>query len=185
MNELQIVQPAWAGKGDFLKVVRASARLSILDVLTGNANLRSIIVTSLDVALVREAKGNSNWAGRAGKPSSPSDDAPTFDRLLIDTGRFTLRDAKRRLDIAGTIAASGTPGLAVDAAGSFDEAPDRLTAHGKPVTGQGTSDAWPYSADLVSAVLVVTATGITASPLNFRDMTMKMTAKGTSLKKLY
>lgn len=184
VNDLRIAQPAWAGKGDFLKVVRASAHLSIFDVLTGNANPRSIIVTGLDVALVRDAKGNSNWAGRAGKRSSPGNDAPTLDRLLIDKGRFTLRDAKRRLDVAGTITANAATGVAVDAAGSFDGAPARLTARGKPVTGQGTSDAWPFSANLTSAVLNVTATGTTAGPLNVRDMTMKMTARGTSLKKL-
>ncbi len=184
VNDLRIAQPAWAGKGDFLKVANASARLPIFGLITGNADPRSITVTGLDVALVRDAKGNSNWAGRAGKKSAASGEAPSLDRLLVDQGRFTLRDAKRRLDVAGTITANTATGLAIDAAGSFDGAPARLKARGRPVAGRGTRDAWPFSASLASAVLTITATGTTAGPLNFRDMTLTMSAKGTSLKKL-
>lgn len=183
VRDLRIVQPAWAGKGDFLKVARASAHVSIFDLLTGNADPRSITITGLDVALARDAEGNSNWAGRVGKPESASKDSPSLDRLLIDKGRFTLRDAKRRLNVAGTITANAT-GLAIDAEGAFDGTPVRLKAGGKALTGQGRADAWPFSASLTSGVLGVTAIGTTAGALNFRDMTMKMTATGTSLKKL-
>ena len=183
VRDLRIVQPAWAGKGDFLKVARASAHVSIFDLLTGNADPRSITITGLDVALARDAEGNSNWAGRVGKPESASEDSPSLDRLLIDKGRFTLRDAKRRLNVAGTITANAT-GLAIDAEGAFDGTPVRLKAGGKALTGQGRPDAWPFSASLTSGVLGVTAIGTTAGALNFRDMTMKMTATGTSLKKL-
>ena len=97
VQDLRIVQPEWAGKGDFLKVARASAHLSIFDLLAGKADPQSITVRGLHVALVRDAKGNSNWAGRANTPSAASSGAPSLDRLLIDEGRFTLRDAKRRL----------------------------------------------------------------------------------------
>jgi AsmA family protein len=184
VSDLRIVQPAWAGKGDFLKVARASAQLSIFDLLAGNADPRSITVTGLDVALVRDAKGNSNWAGRVGTPSSAGSDSLSLDRLLIDKSRFTLRDAKRRLDVEGTIRANAATGLAIDAAGSFDGAPATINARGKAVVEQRSRDAWPFSASLTSGILDITASGTTAGPLNFRDMTMKMVARGSSLKKL-
>lgn len=184
VRDLRIVQPTWAGKGDFLRVAHASAHLSIFDLVTGEASPQSIAVTGLDVALVRDARGNSNWAGRANRPSSKGSDAPSLERLQIAQGRFTLRDAKRRLDIRGTVEADTASGLAIDASGRFDGAPARLKARGKPVAGKGGADAWPFSASLSSGVLDVTATGTTDGPLNFRDMTMTMTARGSSLKTL-
>lgn len=184
VSNLRIVQPAWAGKGDFLKVARASVQLSIFDLLAGNVDPRSIAVTGLDAALVRDAEGNSNWAGRAGMPSSESGNGSSLDRLLIDKSRFTLRDAKRRLNVAGTITANAATGLAIDAAGSFDGAPATIKARGKAVVGRRASDAWPFSASMTSGTLDITASGTTAGPLNLRDMKMKMTARGSSLKKL-
>lgn len=184
VRDLRIVQPAWAGTGDFLTVSRASARVSIFDLIIGDADPQSITVMGLDVALVRDAKGNSNWAGRPGKTSSTSRDAPSLERLLIDKGRFTLRDVKRRLDIRGTIAADAATGLAIDAAGTFDGTPARLTARGNALAGQKAADAWPFSARLDSAVLDLSATGTAAGALNFRDMKMTIIAKGTSLKNL-
>lgn len=184
VSDLRILQPAWAGKGNFLKVARASAQLSIFDLLSGNADPRSIAVTGLDVALVRDARGNSNWAGRAGTQSPASRDARSLDRLLIEKSRFTLRDAKRRLNVAGTITANAATGLAIDATGRFDGAPATIKARGMAVVGQRSSDAWPFSASMTSGILDITASGTTAGPLNFRDMTMKMVARGSSLKKL-
>jgi len=184
VRDLRIVQPAWAGKGDFLKVARASARLSIFDLLAGDPDPQSISVTGLDIALVRDAEGNNNWAGRAGKPPQAGKGAPSLNRLVVDKGQFTLRDAKRRLDIAGTITADGARGLSIDAAGTFDGAPALLKARGEALAAEQENDPWPFSVSLTSDVLDVTATGTTAGPLNFRDMKLKMAARGTSLKKL-
>lgn len=184
VQDLRIAQPAWAGKGDFLKVTRASARLSIFDLIAGDPDPQSVSVTGLDIALIRDAKGNSNWAGRSDKPPRADSGAPSLNRLLIDKGRFSLRDAKRRLDIAGTVTAGAAQGLAIDAVGSFDGAPARLKARGKALAAQSGNGPWPFSVSLTSDVLDVTASGTTAGPLNFRNMTMKMTARGTSLKKL-
>lgn len=184
VQDLRIVQPAWAGKGDFLKLTRASARLSIFDLLAGDPDSQSISVAGLEIALVRDAKGNSNWAGRSGKPPRADSGAPSLNRLQIDKGRFSLRDAKRRLDIAGTVTADAAQGLVIDAAGSFDGTPARLKVRGKALAPQQGNGPWPFSASLTSDVLDVTASGTTAGPLNFHDITMRMTARGTSLKKL-
>ncbi|MDO9369724.1 MAG: AsmA-like C-terminal region-containing protein [Sphingopyxis sp.] len=104
--------------------------------------------------------------------------------MIIDKGRFTFRDAKRRLDITGTIVADATHGLVIDATGTFDGTPARLNARGGALDAQQDNSPWPFSAKLTSGVLAVAATGTTNGPLNFRDLSVKMTASGTSLKKL-
>ena len=184
VRDLRIAQPAWAGKGDFLKVSRASARMSVSDILTGDMAPRSITIEGLEAVLVRDAKGNSNWAGRADRRKSESGRALRLDLLSIDRSRFLLRDSKRRLDIAGTITADAQRGLNVDATGTFNGSPARIKASGNPI-GQRTVDGeWPFSASLSSDILDLAASGSTAGPLNFRDMKLEMRARATSLKEL-
>ena len=37
VHDVRVAQPAWAGEGDFLKLKSISARVSVLDMLTGSA----------------------------------------------------------------------------------------------------------------------------------------------------
>lgn len=184
VRDIRIAQPAWAGKGDFVKVSRASARVSIVDILSGDVAPQSITVTGLEAALVRDAKGNSNWAGRADRQQSKNGRALRLDRLSIDRARFSLRDAKRRLDVAGTITADAQHGLKVDAAGTFDGSPARIKANGQPITASTARSEWSFSASLSSDVLDLAARGSTVGPLNFREMKLTTRARATSLKQL-
>lgn len=184
IDDLRIAQPTWAGKGEFLTVARASARLSIFDILTGDVAPQSITIAGLEAALVRDAKGNSNWQGRADRQKAKSGHALQLDQLSIDRGRFSLRDAKRRLNIAGTITANAQRGLIVEADGTFNGSPARIEASGEPVTERGSGKNWPFTASLSSPILNLTANGTTAGALNFRDMKMTMRASAISLKEL-
>lgn len=184
VRDLQIAQPDWAGKGHFLKMERASAKLSIFDLLTGDIDPSAAAISGLDVALVRDADGNSNWSGSATDKSTAGTSAPRLGQLTITRSRFSLRDAKRRLDIAGSLSADARSGLVATAVGTFNGSPAKVAAKGDPIAGKGPGAPWPFSARLTSGLLYLSASGTTAGALNFRDISMKMTAKATSLKEL-
>lgn len=180
-RDLRIGQPEWAGVGDMVNVKRASARLSIFSILAGDVDPRSLDVEGINLALVRDAKGNSNWGGSA----EGNDDAGKplrIAELRIRAGRFTLKDAKRRLDIAGTIEAEERMGLAVAATGIFNGAPATLRASGGGPSA--TASGWPFTAQLSSGILDLNAKGIMAAPLDVTTMKMRITARGKSLKQL-
>lgn len=181
VRDLRIEQPAWAGKGDMVRVGRASARVPILSMLTGDVEPRSLDIDGLDLALVRNAEGNSNWSGRADRKSE-SGGPLRLAQLSIRNGRFTLKDAKRRLDIGGTIETSARTGLAIAASGHFNGVPATLRAAGGGLAK--TSAGWPFTARLSSDLLDLTAKGMMAAPLDTSAMTMTMRARGTSLKQL-
>ncbi len=103
-RSVRVGQPAWAGHGDMATIERLRIRLPILKLLTGTIAPRSIDIDGLSLALVRDADGRTNWGGRrpGGSDSSPP---PAIGTVRINDGRFTLKDAKRHLDIAGTIEA--------------------------------------------------------------------------------
>ncbi|MBY8823314.1 AsmA family protein [Sphingomonas colocasiae] len=184
VRDVRIGQPAWAGKGDFLRVSEARARMPILSLVTGRAMPRALHVKGLAIALVRDATGRSNWSPQARAGETRDDGGATgLETLVIENGRFSLRDAKRRLELAGTLSADPRTGLAASAAGRFDGAPARLEA-----TGGGTAvapgKAWPFHARLTSTPFALDARGTMAGVLDTGDMRMTMRAQGDSLKRL-
>lgn len=180
---IRIGRPAWAGKGDFLKIAELRTQVSIFSLLTGDADPRSLDVIGLDVALVRDAKGNSNWDGR--KDRSKERSRPLrLDSLTVRDSRFSLRDAKRRLDISGSLASDERAGLRLSAAGTFNGAPARAEARGRPIAAGSGTAPWPFTASLSSAPLDLDVKGTMAGILNADDLKMTMRTRGTSLKEL-
>jgi uncharacterized protein involved in outer membrane biogenesis len=182
-QSIRIAQPAWAGKGDLVKIAELRTKVSIFSLLTGNVAPRSLHITGLDVALVRDAKGNSNWDGRADKPGKRSQPLNLVS-LTIRDSRFSLRDAKRQLDISGSLAWDDRAGLRLSAAGTFNGAPARAEARGRPLANASETAPWPFTASLSSAPLDIDVKGTMAGILNTDDLKMKMRARGTSLKEL-
>lgn len=181
IRDLRIGQPKWAGTGDMVRVKRASARVPILPILTGNVDARSLEIDGVNLALVRDAEGNSNWGGRADRKSEEGSPL-RLSRLQIRHGRFTLQDAKRRLEISGTVEASDRTGLIIAASGRFNGAAATFEAKGGGPAD--TASDWPFTARLSSDLLDLTAKGTMAAPLDTRAMTMQIAARGTSLKQL-
>lgn len=182
-HDVRIGQPQWAGQGHLAKVQRASTRISVLSAITGNLSVRSVRLSGMELDLVRDASGKSNWSGRRAGPPSHSKKAPGLEQLEIENARFRLRDGKRRLNIAGTIA-SGDKGLSIVASGTFNGSPARLAATGAPIDPAAAFADWPFEGELKSPLLDLTAKGSMAGALNMRDMQMAMTARATSLKEL-
>ncbi len=181
IDDLRIGQPEWAGTGYMVRIKRASARVPILSLLTGNVDPRSLDIDGIDLALIRNAEVDSNWGGRA-DATTEGGRPLRLAQLHIRHGRFTLKDAKRRLDIGGTIEANDRSGLTIAATGRFNGAAATLQAKGGgPVA---TASGWPFTAHLSSNLLDLTAKGTMAGPLDTRAMTMRMVARGTSLKQL-
>jgi uncharacterized protein involved in outer membrane biogenesis len=184
VHNARIGQPDWVGKGHFVNVRRASARIPIFSLLTGNVTIRSLRVSGLELALVRDAEGNSNWAGPAEEQQSDGRNPLRLEQLTIDDSRFSLRDAKRRLDLSGHFSADGRRGLVVTASGTFNEAPARLTFTGNQLVEGDPEADWPFRAQLTSDLLALTVRGTMAGALNTRDMRVTMQARAPSLKQL-
>lgn len=184
VHDACIGQPAWAGQGDFVKVARADARIPILSLMTGNFVLRSLHVSGLELNLVHDSKGNSNWAGPAGEEHGGTRQLMQLDELTIDNSRFSLRDDKRHLDISGKVTADASNGLSVDAAGKFDGRPVRITARGGRLTKGNPQADWPFTLNMVSDPLDLSVRATMPGALNFGNVSADVTARGTSLKKL-
>jgi uncharacterized protein involved in outer membrane biogenesis len=184
VRDVRIGQPRWAGTGDFLRIGSTSARVPIFSLLAGSPDVQTLRIADLDAALVRDAQGRSNWAGRTERTPPAADRPFRLERLLVERGRFSLRDAKRRLELRGTLAAGPSSGLKIEASGTFDGAPARLTASGSPLAASDASAAWPFTARLAAGAFDLDARGTMADALNMQSMKLKMRARGSTLKQL-
>jgi uncharacterized protein involved in outer membrane biogenesis len=176
LRDLDIAQPGWAGTGQMVELRAARFRLPMLGLLLGRVHPQSVRIEGLRLALIRDAQGRANWrhghGGGGGDSSLPA--------LEIADARFTLADAKRHLDLAGSIAAD-RGAFEVTGSGRFDGHPAQLAAHGPALAGGGD---WPFTAHFASPVMDVTARGHMAHPLALHDMALTLHARGDDLRHL-
>lgn len=183
-RDVRIRQPAWAGPGDLLRVEAARVKVPTLKVLSGRGfAIDALRISGLEANLVRDRAGRSNWS-RSTPEVEKQPSRTSLSDLVVENSRFTLRDAKRELVLAGTVAANARDGVALEAKGSFRGTPATLTAHGAAVIGVDPSAPWPLSARLKAPILDLTAKGSMAGPLNASSMSLDVAAKGSDLKHL-
>lgn len=178
-RDLRIAQPAWAGTGYLVRMDELRLRVPVIPALFGRGlRPESIEARGLVANLVRDAQGRSNWArrGRQGGGSS-------LEHLIIPNGRFTLRDARRHLAIAGRLSADAK-GVSITGEGRFHESPVTLKLSGPAIIGREKAQAYPFALNIASPLLDLRANGRTVGALNFRDMTLDMSARAPSLKYL-
>ncbi|OYX64292.1 MAG: hypothetical protein B7Y88_11430 [Sphingomonadales bacterium 32-64-17] len=184
INDLQIRQPDWAGEGSMLVIDQAIAQVSIFSFLTGDAAPKSLHVTGLELNLVRDEEGTSNWQDRDATSDEADSQPWQLDSLVIEDSRFSLRDAKRRLDISGQIAADSDRGLAAEATGEFDGQPAELTFRGGRLGDDAAGLQWPFTAQMRSTDFELDIEGTMASVLNAREVDANIVARAPDLKKL-
>ena len=180
VQAVRIAQPGWAGPGDFIRINRASVRVPVFQALLGRFHPDQITVDGLDIALVRDTTGRSNWSPKKGhKPAG----RPSLATLAISNARFTLHDAKRDLNLAGRIVLDDD-GLAVTGDGRFRGTPAHLAAQGGRVNGSDPNAPYPFRLALTSPAANLTGEGATTNGLNASSFHARVHATAPTLKNL-
>ncbi|MDF0487231.1 AsmA-like C-terminal region-containing protein [Sphingomonas sp. H39-1-10] len=185
IEDVRIEQPGWVGGGDFLRARAVTMRLPVFKLLFGGVKPDALVIDGLEVALVRDASGRSNWKGRP-RPADapPATTGPGLTRLTVRDGRLSLRDAKRQLSVSGPFEVTGASGLRLAATGTFLGTPARLDVTGGRIDGIDPAAAWPVELHLVSPALRLEAKGTTDGVLNTHRFGATVTARAPTLKNL-
>lgn len=186
IHDMQIAQPRWAGEGALLSITALRLRVPLLPALIGRGiQPEGINVQGLSVALVRDATGRANWQGQAkADKSDRSGGRMRLTDLTISGGRFTLRDARRHLSLAGTLAANSATGLVVKGDGRFHDTRATLVLAGEPITARDQDKPYRFTLSFTSPLLDMTAQGETQGALNIAALGASVQARGASLKYL-
>ena len=185
LNDLRIAQPAWAGRGDFVRLKSASVVVPVFSALLGRFRPSQINLDGLNAALVRTADGRSNWT----RNREPSDRKGTsllgdLSALSILNSTFSLNDQKRGLAIAGALEATSAVGVRADARGTFLGAPVRVKFMGDGINKASTAQPYRFSLRFNSPALMMNATGKMAAVLDVGHFTSTIDAQAPTLKNL-
>ncbi len=184
LRDVRARQPAWAGRGDVLRADVLAVRVPLLPALVGRGlHPTRIEAQGLALALVRDRKGRANWKGEGPRKASDESDARGLEHLILRDGRFTLRDDKRGLTLAGRLHADEA-GLLVEGTGRFRGGDATLRLTGPAIAGRDSGAAWPFELRFDADHLQLTASGKMAGALNAGNMEMAIAAKAQDLKYL-
>ena len=173
-----IPQAGWAGDGDFLRLREARVSFPVWPLLTGTFRPRDIEVAGLQLALVRDRNGRTNWS-RPGEPESGGS-SNDLKGLIVRNSLIRYRDAKRErtADIAFT---SDAQGLRATGKGSIRGTAVRIAVTGASVA-QPTPGPWPFTAAIDGAALRMRARGSMDRPLDTDAMTLDVDARAADLR---
>lgn len=176
---LRIPQPAWAGRGDFVRLDKAQATFPLWPLLTGSFRPRHIRIDGLALSLVRSADGRTNWArpGRTQGGGGASD----FKGLIVSNSTVAYRDAKRNRSVALRFSSDETNGVKAAGDGLIRGVPVQATLVGAPVD-RPTSSPWPFDARIIGKQLAITAHGTMDHPLDTKAMTLDVVAHAADLR---
>jgi uncharacterized protein involved in outer membrane biogenesis len=177
VGDVRVPQPAWAGKGDLATIDRSTFRFNVFQALFGTFRPRTIVVTGLRIALIRDAHGRENWRSGVGHKGGTG---LALDRLELSDARISYRDAlqDRRADL--TLAADRQHGVTARGTGTIWGHPVTITAHGPAITDAGAR--WPFEARIAGDAVGMTIKGTMAHPLDAAHMTADITAHAGDLK---
>ncbi len=173
-----IPQADWAGSGDFLRLREARVSFPVWPLLTGTFKPRDIEADGLQLALVRDASGRTNWA-RPGEPESGGS-SNDLKGLVIRDSVIRYRDARRGRNAVMAVT-SDAQGLRATGTGSIRSTPVRIAFAGASVA-QPTPGPWPFRAAIDGAALRMRATGRMDRPLDTDAMTLDVEARAADLR---
>ena len=184
VHDLRVAQPRWAGDGDFIRLKSISARLSVLDVLTGGAQPDRVRIDGLELALIRDENGRSNWNEDEADDRDEDENGPALTDLDVRQSRFSFTDRKRGLDLAGPITVDSKNGLRAEGKGTFLQTKASLSFTGGAITGIDPEADYPFEMALDSPALNLTAKGKMQGVLNTGLFTASLSAQAPTLKNL-
>jgi uncharacterized protein involved in outer membrane biogenesis len=184
LRNVRVAQPDWVGPGDFVRIASAEVQVPVLALVTGGFRPERVHVDGLNVALVRDATGRSNWAPDKNNKSSGKQSHPSLSDLTVTNAHFSLRDDKRGLMVAGPVGVDVKSGLSLSADGSFLGKPAHIEARGGAIAGIDPKAPYPVSLTLTSPALNLAAKAMMDSVLDVGHFKATLSAQAPTLKNL-
>ncbi|MEG3181632.1 AsmA family protein [Sphingomonas sp. LT1P40] len=175
LRDIRIAQPAWAGKGELLRVERASLRLPVLPILIGRIDPDPISVENGRVTLIRNKDGRRNWDRGQGKRRNRGGGG--LEELIVRNLTVDYRDAKRDRRAVVRVDSDAT-GFRAVGNGALGEEPVKIAFSGDPIARR---TAWPFTASIMGPTTRIALKGTMAAPLDARNMRFDIDARGNDL----
>ena len=202
IDRVSFANAAWGSRPAMVTLERFEVEVALLPLLSGEIDIRRLVVVRPNILLETNAEGQVNWSmeGIAETAEETVEEAgpeaettvgglPILHEVVIEDGLLTYRDGQsgEAMEVALTRLTSSAKGptqpISLDLEGTYNGAPIELSGSlGAPVAlNQG-----PFPVDLTAEAggATVTVAGAIAEPLAGRGIDLKIAAKGESLAEL-
>lgn len=194
VEKVRFANAEWSADPVMVDVEAVEFTIRLGDLVRGVITLPEVALTGPNVILEIDGDGRRNWELEKFKNAQPDDkgsqrSGPAVQRLLIDRGNLTYRDAEADTDLTVQVANTdrdGVPNLELIAAGKFRSMPTQARGQGGGVLRMQDAQN-PYPLDL-SAQLGHTRVSMAGTITNLAGvdaMDVKLNLQGQSLADLF
>lgn len=181
LTGVSVAQPAWVGPGEMMNIASLTLRLPLLKLVGGRFAPSEITITGLQLNLVRQSSGRSNWAGRDKAPGSSSSSSFPLRQLRITDSVVRLSDDKRHIRLTASLAADQAHGLTIDGDGVLRDQPLHLRAVGGSLEAIDPGTPYQFDVWLTSPLVRVIAAGRMDHALDTGHFTAHVRSGGDDL----
>jgi AsmA family protein len=197
---LQIANADWAKESHMLKAEEADFDIRLWPLLKGDFVLPRLVLRKPEVVVEAGPQEQINWslgespvATAAAKAVAPKQryQTPLVGQLEITDGRVAYRDAKRKLELDGTVStatgkAGAQPQAELSLKGRLENQP--LAVHfvgGSALMLRDTREPYPLDLDIAYAATRLTAKGTVQDPFQWTGANVDLTLAGPNLDQIY
>ncbi|HVY84168.1 MAG TPA: AsmA family protein [Caulobacterales bacterium] len=174
-------------RGRFAGVRQADVAVRLLPLLIGRIDIERIRLDGADVALYRNANGQSNWQGKPGRPFN----LPAIRQFVLRDGRLSFDDDVRHMKLNAVFnseenLARRQNGLfQLTGGGVINGQPFRLEAQGAALLNVRRDRPYNFSADVRAGATHLVAHGAVLHPFDLAQFSADVDARGDDIADLY
>ncbi len=199
IEQVSFANADWGSRAEMVTLDRFEVEVALLPLLSGDIEIRRLVVVRPNILLETDAEGRANWSleGIAETAEETVEEAepgaettiggmPILHQIVIEDGLLTYRDGQtgEAMEIVLSRLTSSAKGpsqpISLNLEGTYNGSPIKLSGSlGAPLE----LNEGPFPVDLTAEAggATVTVAGVIAEPLAGRGIDLKISAKGESL----
>ncbi len=190
LRDVSFENAAWGSRPEMAKLKHFSAEVALLPLISGNLEVKRLVLDGLDLILESDAKGRGNWlfeaGGQAAGEATEGGALPKFDNVLVKNITIVWRDGgsdeSREIKLAKFEAKAAEAGrIALSFAASL--AGQAVSGSGRVGALQrlGEGQPYPVALDLEAAGAKIKIAGSIAKPLEGAGLDFQLEVAGRDL----
>jgi hypothetical protein len=199
IEQVSFANADWGSRAEMVTLDRFEVEVALLPLLSGDIEIRRLVVVRPNILLETDAEGRANWslegiaetAEETVEEAGPAEETtvggmPILHEIIIEDGLLTYRDGQTGevMEVVLSRLTSSARGpnqpISLNLEGSYNGAPIKLSGSlGAPAA----LNEGPFPVDLTAEAggATVAVAGVIAEPLAGKGIDLKISAKGKSL----
>jgi len=194
VSDVTFANAAWGSKPELAKLRDVSVEVALMPLISGDIQVKRLVLSGLDVLLETNDKGVGNWvfegaeAGSGDAESGGGGDLPTVNLIVLNDINLTYRDGQSGATTEVAIArlegradsASSPLEFSLDAA--FNSQPIQASGRLGPLAELADpDDPWPLNVKLSAGGAEIGLDGTIAKPMAADGLALKFSVSGKDL----